>query len=180
MALEKYYFEIEQHPRTQHRNADGLSKRTNDYKHREALLGLQPAVVDKWKFLSPDQFDKIPVATWFDIKVKIISNHPQLPQYLTKLTDQPTNVTLRSANRTKRNQKAGRRERALRDPLPPLFEPIAERHIEYCPDHPEDWIDLTEECGLDYLLPIQQMYPREHPTLSLVKGYPHSRQHENT
>ena len=32
MALEKYHFKIEHHPRTQHRNADELSKRTNDYK----------------------------------------------------------------------------------------------------------------------------------------------------
>ena len=50
MALEKYHFKIEHRPRTQHRNADGLSKRTNDYKLRAALLGLQPAVVVKWIF----------------------------------------------------------------------------------------------------------------------------------
>ena len=30
MALEKYHFRVEHRPRTQHRNADGLSKRTND------------------------------------------------------------------------------------------------------------------------------------------------------
>ena len=32
VALEKYHFSIEHRPRTQHGNADGLSKRTNDYK----------------------------------------------------------------------------------------------------------------------------------------------------
>ena len=50
MALEKYHFNIEHRPRTQHRNADGLNKRPNNYKKREALLGLQPAVVDKCYF----------------------------------------------------------------------------------------------------------------------------------
>ena len=30
MALEKYHFKVEHRPRTQHCNADGLSKRTND------------------------------------------------------------------------------------------------------------------------------------------------------
>ena len=75
MALEKYHFKIEHRPRTQHRNANGLSKRTNDYKHRAALLGLQPAVVDKWIFLRQDEFDQTPVAPWFDINGKIIPNH---------------------------------------------------------------------------------------------------------
>ena len=31
MALEKYHFAIQRSPRTQHRNANGLSKQTNDY-----------------------------------------------------------------------------------------------------------------------------------------------------
>ena len=57
------------------------------------------------------------------------------------------------AKRTKRNQKAEGREIRLRAPLPPLFEPIPERHNDYYPDYPEDWIDRTEECGYDYLLP---------------------------
>ena len=32
MTLDKYHFRVEHRPRTQHRNADGLSKRTNDYR----------------------------------------------------------------------------------------------------------------------------------------------------
>ena len=36
MALEKYRFTVEHRRRTQHRNADGLSKRTNDYQWRES------------------------------------------------------------------------------------------------------------------------------------------------
>ena len=34
MTLEKYHFRVEHRPRTQHRNADGLSKRTNEYRCR--------------------------------------------------------------------------------------------------------------------------------------------------
>ena len=47
MALEKYHFSIEHRPRTQHRNADGLSKRTNDYKKHEKQLKGLPANADK-------------------------------------------------------------------------------------------------------------------------------------
>ena len=35
MTLDRYHFRVEHRPRTQHRNADGLSKRTNDYRCRE-------------------------------------------------------------------------------------------------------------------------------------------------
>ena len=51
MALEKYHFKVEHRPRTQHRNADGLSKRTNDYRRREKQLEKLPAVTDKRNFL---------------------------------------------------------------------------------------------------------------------------------
>ena len=43
MTLEKYHFRVEHRPRTQHRNADGLSKRTNEYRCREKQLAQQPA-----------------------------------------------------------------------------------------------------------------------------------------
>ena len=35
MTLEKYHFRVEHRPRSQHGNADGLSKRTNEYRCRE-------------------------------------------------------------------------------------------------------------------------------------------------
>ena len=43
MTLEKYHFRVEHRPRTQHRNADGLSKRTNEYRCREKQLAQLPA-----------------------------------------------------------------------------------------------------------------------------------------
>ena len=62
MTLEKYHFRVEHRPRTQHRNADGLSKRTNEYRCREKQLAQQPAAGERWNFLSADEFDKLPVA----------------------------------------------------------------------------------------------------------------------
>ena len=87
MALEKYHFKVEHRPRTQHRNADGLSKRTNDYRWREKQLEKLPAVTDKWNFLSQEEFDQLPVAPWFDLHGRVIPNCPltcgtlnQIPQ----------------------------------------------------------------------------------------------------
>ena len=42
MAPEKYHLAIQHCPRTQHRNADGHSKRTNDYQKHERQLGELP------------------------------------------------------------------------------------------------------------------------------------------
>ena len=67
MALEKYHFTMEHRPRTQHRNAHGLSKRTNDYQWREKQLEKLPPVADKWNFLSQDEFEQLPIAPWFDL-----------------------------------------------------------------------------------------------------------------
>ena len=56
MTLDKYHFRVEHRPRTQHRNADGLSKRTNDYRCREKQLAQLPAAGERWKFLSAEEF----------------------------------------------------------------------------------------------------------------------------
>ena len=48
MTLDKYHFRVEHRPRTQHRNADGLSKRTNDYRCREKQLAQLPAAGERW------------------------------------------------------------------------------------------------------------------------------------
>ena len=47
MALEKYHFKVEYRSRTQHRNADGLSKRTNNYQCREKQLEMLAPVADE-------------------------------------------------------------------------------------------------------------------------------------
>ena len=62
MALEKYHFSIEHRPRTQHRNADGLSKRTNDYKKHEKQLKGLPAIADKWDFISQEGIQQTPAS----------------------------------------------------------------------------------------------------------------------
>ena len=149
MALEKYHFKVEHRPRTQHRNADGLSKRTNDYRWREKL----PAVTDKWNFLSQEEFDQLPVAPWFDFHGRVIPNHPQLPAHLRNTKPDPTNAVCRVARRRKRLQAAEKRERALRTLLPEALVPTSQTHEDFYPDYPEDWIDVTEEARQDYLLP---------------------------
>ena len=72
VALEKYHFSIEHRPRTQHRNADGLSKRTNDYKKHEKQLQNLPAIANKWNFLSQEEYDRLPLAPWFDVQGRVI------------------------------------------------------------------------------------------------------------
>ena len=82
VALEKYHFSIEHRPRTQHRNADGLSKRTNYYKKHEKQLKGLPAIADKWNFLSQEEYDKLPLAPRFDVHERVIPDHPELPVHL--------------------------------------------------------------------------------------------------
>ena len=82
MALEKYHFTVEHRPRTQHRNTDGLIERTNDYQWREKQLEKLLPVADKLNFLLQEEFDRLPVAPWFDLHGRVIPNHPQLPTHL--------------------------------------------------------------------------------------------------
>ena len=93
MAPEKYHFSIEHRPRTQHRNADGLSTRTNDYKKHETQLKGLPLIAEKWNFLSQEEYDKLPLAPWFDVHGRVIPDHPNLPVHLQKLTNQPPLAT---------------------------------------------------------------------------------------
>ena len=153
MALEKYHFKVEHRPRTQHRNADGLSKRTNDYRWREKQLEKLPAVIDKWNFLSQEEFNQLPIAPWFDLHGRVIPNHPQLPAHLRNTKLDPTNAVCRVARRRKRRQAAEKSERALRAPLPEALVPILQTHEDFYPDYPQDWIEVTEEARQDYLLP---------------------------
>ena len=62
MTLDRYHFRVEHRPRTQHRNADGLSKRTNEYRCREQQLAQLPTTGERWNFLSAEEFDNLPVA----------------------------------------------------------------------------------------------------------------------
>ena len=153
MALEKYHFKVEHRPRTQHRNADGLSKRTNDYRWREKQLEKLPAVTDKWNFLSQEEFDQLPVAPWFDLHGRVIPINPQLPAHLRNTKPDHTNAVCRVARQRKRRQAAEKSERALRAPLPEALVPTLQTQEDFYPDYPEDWIDVTEKARQDYLLP---------------------------
>ena len=92
MALEKYHFYVEYRPRTELRNANGLSKRTNDYRWREHQLEKLPPVAERWNFLSQDEYERLLTAPWFDIQGRIIPIHPELPPHLQNL--QPTSPNL--------------------------------------------------------------------------------------
>ena len=50
--LDQYHFKTIHRPRTQHRNVDGLSKRTNDYINREQILEKLPEVSEGFNFMS--------------------------------------------------------------------------------------------------------------------------------
>ena len=102
---------MEHRPRTQHRKADGLSKRTNEYQCRKKQLAQQPAAGERWNFLSADEFDKLPVAPWFDLQGRLIPNHPDLPAHLQNLEPKAPSPVLRVL---RRSQRATRRKNKQR------------------------------------------------------------------
>ena len=156
VALEKYHFSIEHRPRTQHRNADGLSKRTNDYKKHEKQLQNLPAIANKWNFLSQEEYDRLPLAPWFDVQGRVIPNHPDLPTHLQRLATQhsPQTTTIAPTRRSGQSrQSAIMRDKAMKAPMPTLPKPELEMPADFYPEYPEDWLELTEEYQRDYLLP---------------------------
>ena len=153
MTLDRYHFRVEHRPRTQHRNADGLSKRTNDYRCREQQLAQLLATGERWNFLSAEEFDNLPVAPWFDLQGRIIPNHPDLPPHLQNLEPKAPDQALRVLRRVQRANKRERQAKALAAPLPPKPPPVLQKHEDFYPDYPEDWIDVTTEASEAYLLP---------------------------
>ena len=156
VALEKYHFSIEHRPRTQPRNADGLSKRTNDYKKHEKQLKGLPAIADKWNFLSQEEYNKLPLAPWFDVHGRVIPGHPELPTHLQRLASQrspETTITAPTRKSGQYKQSAIKRDKAMKAPLPTLPIPELAMPAEFYPEFPEDWLELTEEYQQDYLLP---------------------------
>ena len=155
MALEKYNFRVEHRPRTQHRNADGLTKRTNDYRLREQQLEKLPPVAERLNFLSQDEYERLPTAPWCEVQGRVLLNHPELPQHLKNLQSNPPNLIQRLVRRTQRIKPRDKQKEALQASLPPPLPPILHAHEDFYPDYPEDWIDVTEEVRCDYLLPTQ-------------------------
>ena len=77
--LYQYHFKTVHRPRTQHRNADGLSKRTNDYVHREKIIEKLPGVSDGFNFMSQKDYEEHPTVPYFYKHGRYIPNHPELP-----------------------------------------------------------------------------------------------------
>ena len=77
--LDQYHFKTVHRPRTQHRNADGLSKRTNDYVHREKIIEKLPEVSDGFSFMSQKDYEELPTVPYFNKHGRLIPNHPKLP-----------------------------------------------------------------------------------------------------
>ena len=156
IALEKYHFSIQHRPRTQHRNADGLSKRTNDYKKHEKQLKSLPAIADKWNFLSQEEYDELPLAPWFNVHGRVIPDHPELPAHLQRLASQRSpQATIAAPTRKSGRSKQSTitRDKAMKAPLPTLPTPELGVPPDFYPEYPEDWLELTEEYRRDYLLP---------------------------
>ena len=57
--LDQYHFRTIHRPRTQHRNFDGLSKKTNDYIHREQILEKLSEVSEGFNFMSQKDDDDL-------------------------------------------------------------------------------------------------------------------------
>ena len=153
MALEKYHFCIEHRPRTQHRNADGLSKRTNDYKKHEKKLKGLPPIAEKWNFVSQEEDNKLPLTPRFDVHGRVMPHHTNLPVHLQKLTNLPPLTTTVVAPTQKNKQSVTIRDKAMRAPLPALPTPELSIPAEQYPEYPEDWLEVTEEHRQDYPLP---------------------------
>ena len=77
--LDQYHFKTVHRPRSQHRNVDGLSKRTNDYIHRERILEKLPEVSEGFNFMSQKDYNDLPTVPYFDKHGRIIPYHPDLP-----------------------------------------------------------------------------------------------------
>ena len=86
---------VKHRPRTQHRNADGLSKRTNEYRWQERRIAQLPPSGERWNFLSTEEFVQLPTAPWFDVQGRVIPNHPDLPDHLQNLEPETPNLVRR-------------------------------------------------------------------------------------
>ena len=78
-SRDQYHFKTVHRPRTQHRNVDGLSKRTNDYIHCEQILGKLPETSEGFNFMSQKDYDDLPTVPYFDKHVRIIPDRPDHP-----------------------------------------------------------------------------------------------------
>ena len=77
--LDQYHFEVVHRPRTKPKNADGLSKRTNDYVKREKLLEAAPDRAPGFSFMPQEAYNNLPITPWLNKQGQPIQDHPELP-----------------------------------------------------------------------------------------------------
>ena len=77
--LDQYHFKTVHWRRTQHGNADGLSKRTNDNVHREKIVETLPETSKGFSFMSQDDYESIPTVQYINKHGKFFPNIPELP-----------------------------------------------------------------------------------------------------
>ena len=77
--LDQYHFKTTHRPRTQHRKADGLSKRTNNYVHRERVVKKLPEVSEGFNFMSKKDYEDLPTVPCFDKLCHLKPDHLELP-----------------------------------------------------------------------------------------------------
>ena len=94
-------YRIKHRPRSpDHRNADGLSKRTNVFPWREKQLEKLSPVVERWNFLSQSEYDQLPNAPRFDVQECVIPIHPDLPAHLQQVEPVAPSVVRSNIRRT--------------------------------------------------------------------------------
>ena len=76
--------------------------RTNDYRWRKQQLEKLPPVAERWNIFSQDENEQLPIAHWFDVQVRVIPNHPDLPPHLHHVQPAPPSAALRIVLRTQR------------------------------------------------------------------------------
>ena len=77
--LDQYHFKTVHRPRTQHRNADGLSKKTNDLRAQGKSVETLPEVTKGFSFMSQNDYENLPIVPYIDKHEKFSPNHPELP-----------------------------------------------------------------------------------------------------
>ena len=118
----------------QHRNADGLSKRTNDCRWGERQLEKLPPVAERWNFLSQDEYERLSTAPWFHQQGRVIPNHPEFSILLKNLQPNPPDLVQRVIRRSKRAKRHAKRNEALHSPLPSPPPAILHAHEDFYPD----------------------------------------------
>ena len=78
-SLDQYHFKTIHRLPTQHRNAEGLSKRTNGYVHREKIVETLTEVSNGFNLMSKKDFENLSTVPYIDKHGKFIPNYPEFP-----------------------------------------------------------------------------------------------------